>query len=115
MGGVVLGRHRGSHTSRSGQEPHTPGGTEVASGDLGTLRRHHAMGARDIAGRLPTVGATVRVRMCPVVGLLGAIGVWSLLRDAPAIPALVGLRLAQVCCSVSLGTFLRHHGMVASH
>ena len=86
----------------------------MASGDLGTLRRHHAMGARDIVDRLPTVGAT-RVRMCPVVGLLGAIGVWSLLRDAPAKPALVGLRLAQVCCSVSLGTFLRHHGMVASH
>ena len=27
MGGVVFGRHRGSHTARSGQEPHTPGGT----------------------------------------------------------------------------------------
>ena len=33
----------GSHTARSGQEPHTPGGTEVASVDLGTLRRHHGL------------------------------------------------------------------------
>ena len=33
--------HCGSHTARSGQAPHTPGGTEVASVDVGTLRRHH--------------------------------------------------------------------------
>ena len=33
----------GSHTARSGQEPHTPGGTEVASVDFGTLRRYHGL------------------------------------------------------------------------
>ena len=33
----------GSHTARSGQEPHTPGGTEVASVDFGTFRRYHGL------------------------------------------------------------------------
>ena len=51
---------------RSGQEPHTPGGTEVTSVDLRTLRRHH-----DLWVWLLTVGYGSG-RDVPVVGLFGA-------------------------------------------
>ena len=44
--------YHGSHTARSGQAPHTPGGTEV---DHGTFRRHFGLWvlasfARDASG-----------------------------------------------------------------
>ena len=45
MGRVTYDCHRGSHTARSGQVPHTPGGTEMASADFGTLWRYHGLWA----------------------------------------------------------------------
>ena len=42
MGGVVLADIAGP-TARSGQEPHTPGGTDLTSVDLGSLRRHRGL------------------------------------------------------------------------
>ena len=48
MGGVVFGRHRGSHTARSGQVPHPPGGTEVASVDPSGRSGDTIRGARGL-------------------------------------------------------------------
>ena len=97
-----FGRHHGSHTARSGQAPHTPGGTEV---DHGTLRRHSglcAVGMRSLRGlgsrRSGRFGDTVWW-VCVVYA--GWTSWAAVARDASAIPC-AGVR--DLCGQVGLGS-----------